>query len=69
MTASILVTTLLLLCGPWVDAKADTPTDMPRYEAPVAATEIVLQPRGSATLRVFFWDIYESTLLTPGAGW
>ena len=69
MTASKIVVTLLLLCSPWVGAKADTPTDMPRYEAPIAATEIVLKPRGSATLRVLFWDIYESTLFTPDGAW
>ena len=69
MTGFRIVATLLLLCGPWPGATADTPTDMPRYEVPAATTEIVLEPRGSATLRVLFWDIYESTLFTPDGAW
>ena len=69
MTGFKLLATLLLLSAPWLDAKTDVLSDSPRSEAAKPTTEIALKPRGSATLRVLFWDIYESTLLTPNGDW
>ncbi len=69
MTRLPIITAVLFLSAPLTGITADTPTDRPIYEAPQGAMETMLKPRGSATLRVLFWDIYESTLFTPDGDW